>query len=37
MAFFVNYMKNNRLGTIAHAHVAWADQLDEGVKSKKCK
>lgn len=35
--FFVNYMKNDKLGTIANAHLAWADKLDEGVKSDECK
>jgi len=35
--FFVNYMKNDKLGTIANAHLAWADKLDEGVKSNECK
>ncbi|KAG0637582.1 RNA dependent RNA polymerase-domain-containing protein [Tuber brumale] len=34
--FFVNYMKNDKLGTIANAHLAWADKLDEGVKSDEC-
>ncbi|PWW72714.1 RdRP-domain-containing protein [Tuber magnatum] len=34
--FFVNYMKNDKLGTIANAHLAWADRLDEGVKSEQC-
>ncbi|KAI5779080.1 RNA dependent RNA polymerase-domain-containing protein [Geopyxis carbonaria] len=35
-AFFVNYMKNDRLGTIANNHLAWSDQLPEGVKSGIC-
>ncbi|RPB04079.1 RdRP-domain-containing protein [Choiromyces venosus 120613-1] len=34
--FFVNYMKNDKLGTIANAHLAWADKHDEGVKSDEC-
>jgi RNA-dependent RNA polymerase len=36
-SFFVNYIKNDRLGSIANAHLAWADRLEEGVKSAKCK
>lgn len=35
--FFVNYMRNDKLGTIANAHLAWADSLEEGVKSDQCK
>lgn len=35
--FFVNYMRNDKLGTIANAHLAWADQLEDGVKSDQCK
>lgn len=35
--FFVNYMKNDRLGTIANNHLAWADKLWDGVKSPQCK
>lgn len=35
--FFVNYMKNDRLGSIANSHLAWADKLEEGVKSTMCK
>lgn len=34
--FFVTYMKNDSLGRIAVAHLAWADYLDEGVKADKC-
>lgn len=34
--FFVTYMKEDRLRQIAHAHMAWADQLDEGVNDDKC-
>ena len=36
MRFFVQYMKNDVLGRIAHAHIAWADYLDEGLTSEKC-
>jgi RNA-dependent RNA polymerase len=35
--FFVNYMKNDNLGTIAHAHLAAADHGEFGVKDPKCK
>ncbi|KAH0562963.1 hypothetical protein GP486_002476 [Trichoglossum hirsutum] len=35
-SFFVTYMKNDRLPTIAHAHLAWADRLDAGVKDGRC-
>ena len=35
--FFVNYMRNDCLGTIANAHLAWADKLDAGVMSEQCK
>lgn len=34
--FFVDYMKNDRLGAIANAHLAWADRFPEGVKSNTC-
>lgn len=35
-SFFVTYMKNDALPTIAHAHVAQADYLDNGVKDPRC-
>ncbi|OOF98623.1 hypothetical protein ASPCADRAFT_512858 [Aspergillus carbonarius ITEM 5010] len=35
-SFFVTYMKNDSLPTIAHAHVAWADWLEDGVNEEKC-
>ncbi|KAI4165201.1 MAG: hypothetical protein LQ342_001069 [Letrouitia transgressa] len=35
-SYFVTYMKNDNLPTIAHAHLALADFLDEGVKAPKC-
>ena len=35
--FFVNYMKNDTLPRIAHAHLAYADNLENGVKDDKCK
>lgn len=34
--FFVQYMKNDQLPTIAYAHLAQADQADWGVKDEKC-
>ncbi|KAK6341833.1 hypothetical protein TWF730_001321 [Orbilia blumenaviensis] len=34
--FFVNYMKNDTLGTIANAHLATADRLGAGVFSAEC-
>lgn len=34
--FFVTYMKNDSLGHIAHAHLAQADSIPEGVKSETC-
>ena len=36
-SFFVTYMKNDTLPRIAHAHVAFADFMDAGVKDEKCK
>lgn len=33
-SFFVNYMENDFLGRIAHAHLAWAD--DKGLESEQC-
>ncbi|KAL4783051.1 RNA dependent RNA polymerase-domain-containing protein [Aspergillus varians] len=35
-SFFVTYMKNDCLPTIAHAHLAWGDYLDDGVNEAKC-
>jgi RNA-dependent RNA polymerase len=35
-SFFVTYMKNDCLPKIAHAHMAWADRLTDGVRSEKC-
>lgn len=34
--FFVKYMKNDFLPTIAHAHLAWADFLEDGIRNEKC-
>lgn len=36
-SFFVTYMKNDTLPSIAHAHIAQADLADDGVKDEKCK
>lgn len=36
MKFFVRYMKNDTLGSIAHAHLAQSDFLDRGVKDSRC-
>ena len=35
--FFVTYIKNDSLGSIATSHVAWADYADQGVKDERCK
>lgn len=35
-SFFVSYMKTDCLPRIAHAHMAWADRLDNGVREDKC-
>ncbi|KAE8354242.1 RNA dependent RNA polymerase-domain-containing protein [Aspergillus coremiiformis] len=35
-SFFVTYMKNNFLPRIAHAHLALADFLEDGVNEEKC-
>ncbi|KAK2757339.1 hypothetical protein FQN54_004853 [Arachnomyces sp. PD_36] len=35
-SFFVTYMKNDRLPQIAHAHLAFADYLEDGVDDPKC-
>lgn len=34
--FFVRYMKNDALPTIAHAHLAQSDYLDRGIKDPRC-
>ena len=34
--FFVNYMKNDTLPRIAHAHLAYADYMENGVFDAKC-
>jgi RNA-dependent RNA polymerase len=36
ITFFVTYMKNDALSTIAHAHLAQSDQLEGGPKHPKC-
>ncbi|KAL4805531.1 RNA dependent RNA polymerase-domain-containing protein [Aspergillus unguis] len=35
-SFFVMYMKNDCLPTIAHAHLAWGDFLENGANENKC-
>ncbi|KAI4149277.1 MAG: hypothetical protein LQ341_001368 [Variospora aurantia] len=35
--FFVRYMKNDNLSRIAVAHLAYADYMEDGVKSNKCR
>lgn len=35
-SFFVTYMQNDRLPQIAHAHLAFADYLENGVDDDKC-
>ena len=35
--FFIDYMRNDTLPAIAHAHVALADWSGDGVKNEKCK
>lgn len=35
-SFFVSFMKTDCLPRIAHAHMAWADRLADGVREKKC-
>jgi RNA-dependent RNA polymerase len=37
MKFFVKYMKNDALPTIAHAHLAQSDYLYRGIKDPKCR
>src|SRR5262249_18312553 len=38
IAFFVRFIKNDSLPSIAHAHLAWADFLaPEGAKDPRCK
>jgi RNA-dependent RNA polymerase len=34
--FFDQYMRNDFLGRIAHAHLGWADNHDEGIRSDQC-
>lgn len=35
-SFFVTYMKNNILPTVARAHLAWADNLPDGIRDERC-
>ena len=34
--FFDQYMRNDFIGKIAHAHLGWADDHDEGIRSDQC-
>lgn len=34
--FFCEYIQNDNIGTFAHAHLVWADKLEDGIFSKKC-
>ncbi|XP_064476714.1 uncharacterized protein LOC135390766 isoform X2 [Ornithodoros turicata] len=34
--FLCNYIKNDSIGLLSNAHLAWADQEEEGIFSKKC-
>ncbi|KFM65758.1 RNA-dependent RNA polymerase 2, partial [Stegodyphus mimosarum] len=34
--FFCHYIENDSIGTFAHAHLVWADKLENGIFSKKC-
>ena len=36
-SFFVTYIKNDSLPQIAHAHLATADFMDDGVMNEKCR
>jgi RNA-dependent RNA polymerase len=36
IGFFDQYMRNDFLGRIAHAHLGWADDHDEGLRSDQC-
>lgn len=36
ISFFLDYMQNDALGKIAHAHLAAADRLDDGLESSIC-
>lgn len=35
-SFFVSYMQTDCLPRIAHAHMAWADRLSNGIREDKC-
>ncbi|CAN8004584.1 unnamed protein product, partial [Ixodes hexagonus] len=34
--FVCNYIKNDNVGVMSNAHLAWADSLEEGIFSKQC-
>ncbi|XP_049275098.1 uncharacterized protein LOC119404959 isoform X2 [Rhipicephalus sanguineus] len=36
ISFTCNYIKNDNIGLMSNAHLAWADQLPDGIFSKRC-
>ncbi|RMZ85701.1 hypothetical protein DV737_g456, partial [Chaetothyriales sp. CBS 132003] len=36
IGFFIDYLRNDRLGRIAHAHLAAADYYDDGIQNANC-
>uniref|UniRef100_A0A1E1X720 RNA-dependent RNA polymerase n=1 Tax=Amblyomma aureolatum TaxID=187763 RepID=A0A1E1X720_9ACAR len=34
--FICNYVKNDNIGVMSNAHLAWADQLEDGIFSDRC-
>lgn len=35
--FFCQYIKGDKIGLIANAHLVWADMLDSGINSRRCR
>lgn len=35
--FFCQYIKGDKIGLIANAHLVWADMLDNGINSRRCR